>query len=168
MAIHYRNFVTTILRLLPLIFLFYISLKDDTLFNIKFFNLFSSINLQYIIIYYWILKSQKILGYGFVFIAGIITDVILGLPMGISSLTYLSIAAFAAYTRIVTVRISLLTDWFTFIPALLIANFIYFLSLYFSNYSIEYLLLFKNSVSTFVFYPILWGIFSLLLNFNRS
>ena len=162
MAIHYRNFVTTILRLLPLIFLFYISLKDDTLFNIKFFNLFSSINLQYIIIYYWILKSPKILGYGFVFIVGIITDVILGLPMGISSLTYLSIAAFAAYTRIVTVRISLLTDWFTFIPALLIANFIYFFVLYFNDIPVNYLSLLLGALLTFLLYPFLWIVFEIL------
>ena len=162
MNIFYKYFVAKVLRLLPLIFLFYISLKDDTLFNIKFFDFFSSINLQYIIIYYWVLKSPQILGYGFIFIAGIITDVILGLPMGISSLSYLAIATLAAYTRIVTVRISLLTDWFTFVPALLTANFTYFLVLYFNDMPVNYLSLLLGALFTFLLYPFLWFIFEIL------
>jgi len=35
----------------------------------------------------------------------------------------LIIAAVAAYARVVTVRITLINDWISFIPALLIANF---------------------------------------------
>ena len=67
-----------------------------------------------------------------------------------------------------TVRISLLNDWISFIPALLIANFVYFISLYFSDYSVDYLYLFKNSIFTFIFYPILWLIFTGLLNLMKN
>ena len=81
---------------------------------------------------------------------------------------FLIIASFAAYVRVVTVRISLLNDWISFIPALLIANLIYFLALHYSGYSIDYLYLFRNSVFTFVFYPVLWAFFSLLLKFMRA
>ena len=38
----------------------------------------------------------------------------------------------------------------------------------FSNYSVDYLYLFMNSVFTFIFYPVLWGIFSLILNLTKS
>ena len=108
------------------------------------------------------------LGYGFIFLSGMISDIVFGLPLGVNALSLLIIAAVAAYARVVTVRITLINDWISFIPALLIANFIYFLSLYFSNYSVDYLYLFKNSVSTFIFYPVLWGIFSLILNLTKS
>jgi len=108
------------------------------------------------------------LGYGFIFLSGIISDVVFGLPFGVNALSLLIIAAVAAYIRVVTVRVTLINDWISFIPALSFANFIYFFSLYFSNYSIDYLYLFKNSIFTFVFYPILWGIFSMMLNLSKS
>ena len=160
MSLFYKNTVFKILQLFPLILLFYISLQDDSLFNFKFID-FLSLNFQYIIIYYWVLKNPQILGYGFIFLAGIVTDVILGLPLGINSLSYLTIATMATYTRIVTVRITLLTDWLTFIPALLLANLIYFLVLYFNEISVSYLSLFTGSLFTFIMYPILWFPFEL-------
>ena len=43
------------------------------------------------------LKGGEKLGYGLVFIAGLINDVVVGLPMGISSLSYLLICGFAVY-----------------------------------------------------------------------
>ena len=150
--------------LVPLFLLFFISLNGNSVIDFKFF----SINIHYIIIYYWVLKQPQALGYGFIFLSGIITDVVFGLPIGASSLTLLVIATMAAYVRTVTVRSSLVSDWLSFIPALLIANFIYFITLYFSNYSIDYFYLFKNSIFTFVFYPILWVIFGILLNFIKS
>ena len=150
--------------LVPLFLLFFISLNGNSVIDLKFF----SINIHYIIIYYWVLKQPQALGYGFIFLSGIITDVVFGLPIGASALTLLVIATVAAYVRTVTVRSSLVSDWLSFIPALLIANFIYFITLYFSNYSIDYFYLFKNSIFTFVFYPILWVIFGILLNFIKS
>jgi len=62
----------------------------------------------------------------------------------------------------------LLNDWISFIPALLFANFIYFTSLYISDYSVDYLYLLKNSIFTFIFYPVLWGLFSLILSLTKS
>ena len=149
---------------LPVIFLFFISLNGVSTVEFKFL----SINIHYILVYFWVLRQPQRLGYGFIFLSGIISDVILGLPLGISALSLLVIAAVAAYVRVVTVRITLINDWISFIPALLLANFIYFLSLYFSDLSVDYLYLFKNSVFTFIFYPILWVIFSLTLNIMRS
>ena len=68
----------------------------------------------------------------------------LGFPIGINALSLLFVAGVAAYVRVVTVRITLVNDWISFIPALLFANFVYFTSLYFSNYSVEYIYLLKN------------------------
>ena len=44
---------------------------------------------------------------------------VFGLPMGVSALTLLIIAAIATYVRVVSVNISLITDWLSFIPALI-------------------------------------------------
>ena len=93
---------------------------------------------------------------------------VLGLPLGLNALSLLVIAAVAAYVRVVTVRVTLINDWISFIPALLFANFIYFISLHYSSFSIDYFYLLKNSLFTFIFYPVLWGVFSLLLNLTKS
>ena len=92
----------------------------------------------------------------------------MGSPMGLSGLSMLVVAGAATYIRVVTVRISLLTDWISFIPTLLIANLVYYLALTSVNYEINYLYLFNNSIFTFVFYPILWVFFSLILNLTNS
>ena len=164
MAISLNVIKYKFLELIPLILLFIISLNGISVVDFKFF----SINLHYILIYYWVLRLPKALGYGFIFLSGIITDVIFGLPMGSSPLALLVVAAVAVYVRTVTVRISLLNDWISFIPALLFANFIFFLTLYFSHYSIDYLYLFKNSIFTFIFYPILWSGFTLLQHLMKT
>ena len=164
MGVTTKEFLGKFIGILPLLMLFFISLNGSSVINIKFF----SINIHYILVYYWVLRKPQMLGYGFIFLSGIINDVVFGLPLGVNALSLLIIAAVAAYVRVVTVRITLINDWISFIPALLIANFIYFLSLYFSNYSVDYLLLFNNSVFTFIFYPVLWGIFSLILNLTKS
>ena len=88
--------------------------------------------------------------------------------MGATPLSLLIIAGVAAYVRVLTVRISLVNDWVSFIPALLLANIVYFLVLYFSDIPIQYLDLFKNSIFTFIVYPFLWIIFSTLLNFMKA
>ena len=151
-------------EMLPLILLFFISLNGISIINVKFF----SVNIHYILVYYWVLRQPQSLGYGFIFLSGIISDVILGFPLGVNALSLLFVAAVAAYVRVVTVQITLVNDWISFVPALLFANFIYFSSLYFSNYSVDYFYLLKNSVFTFISYPILWALFSLILNIRKS
>ena len=164
MAYTYKQIKFRFFELLPLILLLFISLNGNSTIDLKLFT----VNIHYILVYYWVLRQPESLGYGFIFLSGIISDVVFGLPLGVNALSLLVIAAIAAYVRVVTVRITLINDWISFIPALLFANFIYFLSLYFSNYSVDYFYLFKNSIFTFAFYPILWGIFSLILNLARS
>ena len=153
-----------LLNLIPLIILFYIAFNGNSTVSFKFI----SINIQYILVYYWSLRRPESLGYGFIFLSGLISDVVFGSPLGINALTLLIIAGVATYVRLVTVRITLINDWISFIPALLLANFAYFVSLYFSNYNIDYFILFLNSLFTFIFYPFLWVIFSLIQQLMKS
>ena len=164
MALNIKRLRFKFFELLPLLLLFFISFNGSSIINVKFF----SVNIHYILVYYWVLRQPQSLGYGFIFLSGIISDVILGFPLGINALSLLIVAAVAAYVRVVTVRITLVNDWISFIPALLVANFIYFISLYISDYSVDYLYLFKNSIFTLIFYPVLWGLFSVILNLTKS
>ena len=164
MALHIKKFQFKFFEILPLLLLFFISLNGSSIINVKFF----SVNIHYILIYYWVLRQPQSLGYGFIFLSGIISDIVLGFPLGVNALSLLFVAGVAAYIRVVTVRMTLLNDWISFIPALLFANFIYFTSLYISDYSVDYLYLLKNSIFTFIFYPVLWGLFSLILSLTKS
>tara|TARA_B100000686_G_scaffold354870_1_gene467832 strand:+ start:2333 stop:2827 length:495 start_codon:yes stop_codon:yes gene_type:complete len=164
MANIFKNIKSNFLNYIPILFLFGIALDGSSTINIKFI----SINLHYILVYYWALRKPEFFGYGYIFLAGIISDVVFGLPLGINALSLLSIAGIAAYVKLVTVRVRLINDWMSFIPALLVANFIYFLSLHFSNISVDYLYLIQNSFFTFITYPILWIIFSMLLKIIKN
>ena len=159
-----KEFWLKFVNLLPLLLLFFISLNGSSIININIF----SVNFHYILVYYWVLRRPTSLGYGFIFLSGLISDVVLGFPLGINSLSLLFVAGVAAYVRVVTVRITLINDWISFITALLFANFIYFVSLYYSDFTIDYFYLLKNSIFTLIFYPVLWGLFTLLLNLKKN
>jgi len=164
MAITLKEIRSKFFGVFPLLLLIFISLNGSSIINISFF----SVNIHYVLVYYWVLRQPETLGNGFIFLSGIITDVVFGLPLGITSLSLLIIAGVASYVRVVTVRITLLNDWISFIPALLFANLFYFISLNFSDFPVDYSYLFKNSLFTFISYPVLWVAFSLVLNFRRD
>ena len=160
MAINVKNIKEGFLRSLPLILLIYICISE---FHTQFYywSIFS-FNMQFIIIYYWILRDPSILGYGFIFLCGLFNDVILSLPLATSAMSYLFVSLVAAYVRNATVRSSLFTDWFTFVVAILIGNFIYFFLISnFSDGNIKYDDIFYNSLFTFILYPVFWGVFEL-------
>tara|TARA_B110000438_G_C15738110_1_gene617190 strand:- start:218 stop:709 length:492 start_codon:yes stop_codon:yes gene_type:complete len=159
MSTFFRNINFRILNLAPLILLFLITLTGNAVINISFI----SINILYVLVYFWALKSPESLGNGYIFLGGIITDVIFGLPIGTNPFTLLIIASVASYVRNVTVRITLINDWISFLPTLIIANFVYFIILYLLDYQIDYIYLLKNSIFTFIFYPMLWVFFSITL-----
>ena len=160
MAILYKNFKANIVNSLPLLILYYLSISEiDTNFSNMFEIL--SFNLQIIVIYYWMLKNSSVLGNGHIFFAGIINDVVMGLPLGISSISYLTVSLVASYIRQVTVNISLFTDWFTFLLAIFFSNLIYLiLILNFSNLQVSYVDVSYNAFFTFLFYPFIWTIFN--------
>ena len=138
MAILYKNFRASVINSFPLIVLYYLSISEiDTHFSNMFEIL--SFNIQIIIIYYWMLKNSSVLGNGHIFFAGIINDAVMGLPLGISSISYLTVSFTASYIRQVTVNMSLFTDWFTFLLAIFFSNCVYLiLILNFSNLQISY------------------------------
>ena len=112
-SLNKSTFFRSFLSYLPIILLFFSVFNefDFNYLNLKYF----SFNFPFILIFYWSLKGGEKLGYGLVFIAGLINDVVVGLPMGISSLSYLLICGFAVYLRNITLRPNLIKDWLFFL-----------------------------------------------------
>lgn len=158
MALFNRNIIVSIMSFVPLFILFYLALSEAE-FNFEKF----SFNLTHILIFFWVLKNPQILGYGFIFLAGAINDVVVGLPIGISSITYLILAGFAAYIRNLTVQPTLASDWMVFIPSLAVTNSLYYLILeILLELEISYIELLLNSFITIAAYPVFWFLFNLI------
>ncbi|MDC0142793.1 rod shape-determining protein MreD [Candidatus Pelagibacter sp.] len=161
MSIKFKsNFLDKFLLYLPLLLLF-ISIFNEFDFNYLNYKYFS-FNFPFILIFYWSLKKIESLGYGFIFIAGLFNDSVLGFPIGISSLTYLIICGFAAYLRNITLRPNIVKDWFYFLFTILVASSInYFLLVSFFSIELNYYELTGNIVFTFLFYYIFGNIFDI-------
>ena len=153
--------INNLLRLGPLIILFISVLNEVDLNYLEIFSL----NFPFILIFYWSLRQSDSLGYGYVFLAGLINDVVSGLPLGISSFNYLLICGFAAYLRTITIRPNLVKDWFFFLLTILVVNSISYSALYiFFSINLNYNNLFINIFFTFIFYIIFANIFLLYQN----
>ena len=112
------------------------------------------------------LRKPEVLPYGLIFIAGFINDVVMGMPIGISSVTYLILSGFAAYIRYLIVRPSIRSDWIAYLPSILITNSIYFLILvFYFEIEINYLNLILNTLLTILLYPLIGGVFSIIFGF---
>ena len=62
------------------------------------------------------------LGYGLIFFAGIINDVVQNLPIGVSSINYLLLCVIASFFRTRTLVPNLIYDWILFFIAILIIS----------------------------------------------
>ena len=149
-----------LLKQAPIIVLF-ISVLNE--FDLNYLELkYFSFNFPFILVFYWSLKKEDSLGYGLIFIAGLINDVVVGFPIGVSSLGYLLIWGFAAYLRNITLRPSVLKDWLFFLVTILVVNsLIYSLLVIFFSTKINYNDVLVNLLFTFLFYVILANLFQI-------
>ena len=106
----------------PIILLYYLCLSEVDTNLEKLFEIFT-LNFQIILIYYWIIKKPEIMANGHIFLAGLINDVVMGFPLGISSLSYLIVIFVGTYVRNKSVNTTIASDWFTFFLALIFSNF---------------------------------------------
>ena len=152
--------VRKIINLGPLIFLYYLSISEiDTHFE-NYFEILS-FNIQLIIIYFWVSKRPEILGSGHIFFAGLINDVVMGFPLGLSSLSYLVVSFVATYVKNMTVNTRISTDWFTFFIAIFFSNVILFILLTnFSEIRVSVTEISYNTFFTLLFFPFFWFLFT--------
>ena len=145
----------------PLILLYYLSISnvDANLENLL--DIFS-INFQIIIIYFWMIKRPALMSTGHVFVAGLINDVVMGFPLGISSLSYLVVCFVGNYVRNKSVNTTLASDWFTFFLALLFSNLLFFsLINNFSDIAIPLSKIGYNTFFTIFLFPVFWFLFNI-------
>ena len=155
------NLLNKIFNAGPLFLLYYLSITEIDTNLEKVFEIFT-FNLPIIIIYFWILKRPSIIGTGHIFVSGLINDVVMGFPLGISSLSYLVVCFFSNYVRNKSVNTTIASDWFTFLIALIFANLLFFSLLNnFSDMIISYSKIGYNTFFTLFLFPIFWLIFSL-------
>ncbi len=145
----------------PLILLYYLCISEvDTNFE-KIFEIFT-LNFQIILIYFWVLKRPEIMANGHIFLAGLINDVVMGFPLGISSLSYLIIIFVGTYVRNKSVNTTIASDWFTFFMAMIFSNLLFFTLLNnFTEISISMTKIGYNMFFTLFMFPIFWFIFNL-------
>ena len=162
--IHQNNIIFKLYRRIPIILLF-ISVLNEFDFNnlgLKYF----SFNFSYILIFYYSLKRSESLGYTYIFIAGLFNDVIVGTPIGLSSLMYLILCVAASYLRNITLRPSLVKDCIFFLITILIVNSILFISLnYIFNYQLDYIDQIINITFTFLLYFLFSNLFDFFENY---
>ena len=155
------NIINNLIRGAPLIILF-ISVFNE--FDLNYLEIFS-LNFPFILIFYLSLRKTELLGYGFIFLAGLVNDVVTGFPIGISSFNYLMICGFAAYLRTITLRPSMVKDWFFFLFTILVVNSLSYSALnIFFSIDLNYTNLFFNIFFTFIFYIIFANLFLIYQN----
>ena len=160
-SLNKSTFFRAFLSNLPLIILF-ISVFNEFDFNyLKIENF--SFNFVYILTFYWTLRNPDSLGYFSIFLAGVINDVVIGIPIGISSLCYLILCAVTAYIRNITLSPNFVKDWFSFLFTMILINsiqviildLIFLIEINYTSYVV-------NTGFTFLFYPMFFVVFNFL------
>ena len=157
-----RGFYYKVYSYLPVIVLF-ISVLNE--FDFNYLNLeFFSFNFPFILIFFFTLKDLKNFDYLFVFLAGLINDTVVGLPLGISSLSYILICIATSYFRNITIRPNPIKDWFYFLLIISLINSINYsiLTLFFS-FDLILMSYIINTFFTFSFYIIFVSVFKYYL-----
>tara|TARA_B100001057_G_C22680307_1_gene883491 strand:+ start:402 stop:914 length:513 start_codon:yes stop_codon:yes gene_type:complete len=145
----------------PLILLYYLCISEVDSNLEKIFEIFT-LNFQIILIYFWVLKRPDIMANGHVFLAGLINDVVMGFPLGISSLSYLVIIFVGTYVRNKSVNTTIASDWFTFFVAMILSSLLFFSLLNkFSDLSFTYSKIGYNMFFTLFMFPIFWLLFNI-------
>ena len=160
-SLNKSSFLRISLSYLPVIMLFF-SVFNEFDFNYLKLDYFA-FNFVHLLIFFWTLRNPDKLGYLVIFFAGIINDVVIGIPIGISSFCYLILCLVTAYLRNITLSPNFIKDWMSLLFTILLINSIQviILDLVFLiqvNY-VNYLI---NSGFTFLFYPIFFVFFNFL------
>ena len=146
-----KNLLYKIYTWLPILALF-ISVFNE--FDLNYLNIdYFSFNFPFILIFYFALKAYQKFDYFLVFLAGLFNDTVVGLPLGISSLSYILICIFATYLRNITISPNLIKDWFYFLFIISLINSINYSVLFlFFSYELDITFFIVNNFFTFVFY----------------
>ena len=160
-SLNKRPFLRIFLSYIPLFLLFF-SVFNEFDFNYLKLDYFA-FNFVHLLIFFWTLRNPDKLGYLAIFFAGIINDVVIGIPIGISSFCYLILCSATAYLRNITLSPNFMKDWITLLFTILLINsiqviildLVFLIKVSYTNYLI-------STGFTFLFYPIFFLFFNFL------
>ena len=146
-----KNYIYKIYTWLPIIIL-YVSVLNE--FDLNYLNIdYFSFNFPYILIFYFALKEYQRFDYFLVFLAGLVNDTVVGLPLGLSSFSYILICIFASYLRNITISPNLIKDWFYFLFIISLINSTNYSILFlFFSYDLNIMFYIINNLFTFLLY----------------
>tara|TARA_Y100000816_G_C25993221_1_gene518832 strand:- start:293 stop:805 length:513 start_codon:yes stop_codon:yes gene_type:complete len=145
----------------PLFLLYYLCISEIDTNLEKVFEIFT-LNFQIILIYFWVIKRPDIMANGHIFLAGLINDVVMGFPLGLSSLSYLIIIFVGTYVRNKSVNTTIASDWFTFLLAMIFSNLLFFSLLNnFSELMFSFTKIGYNMFFTLFMFPVFWLLFNI-------
>ena len=127
-------------------------------------NLYKFFNTTYLLIYFFTFNNYKYFSFTSMFIIGLISDSISGIPFGTSSLAYMAIYKIAVFQETIKLRTVFLSEWIALGSALFIAYSIVLITLYLSGASFDVLIHTYNFIGSFVLYPFIWFILKFLLS----
>ena len=141
------------------------SIWSTTLFaqlslNINFYKFF---NMTFLLIYFFTFNNYKYFSFFSMFILGLITDSISGIPFGTSSLAYMTIYKIAVFQETIKLRTNFFAEWIALGIALFIAYTVVLIVLYLSEVSFEPLVHIYNFIGSFILYPFIWFVLKFFL-----
>ena len=146
-----KNWLYKIYAWMPILIL-YVSVFNE--FDLNYIAIeYFSFNFPFLLIFYFALKEYGRFDFLLVFIAGLINDTVIGLPLGISSFSYILVCIFASYLRNITIRPNLIKDWFYFLFVISLINSInYSVLFFFFSFELDIMYYVINNLFTFLFY----------------
>ena len=146
-----KNWLYKVYTWLPILLL-YISVLNE--FDFNYINIqYFSFNFPFLLIFYFAIKEYSRFDSLLVFFAGLINDTVVGLPLGISSCSYILVCIFAAYLRNITIRPNLIKDWFYFLFVISLINSInYSVLFFFFSFELDIMFYVVNNFFTFLIY----------------
>jgi rod shape-determining protein MreD len=113
-------------------------------------------NLPYLLIYFFSFNRFRYFSIFSMFVFGLISDSITGIPFGVSSVAFMLIFRIAIYQNSIRLRSMFLAEWFAFAIAILITYMLILIIFYVSGRLFDYEVYIYNFLGTVLTYPFIW------------
>jgi len=147
---NYNNFLAIGLVLLSLMGN---SISSEFFIELDFNQFF---NLPYLLIYFFSFNRFRYFSIFSMFMLGLISDSITGIPFGVSSVAFMLIFRIALYQNSIRLRSMFLAEWFAFAIAILITYVLILIIFYVGERLFYYEVYIYNFLGTVLMYPFIW------------
>ena len=159
---NYKNYLAIILVIFSLMTN---SISKEFFLEFDFNQFF---NLPYLLIYFFSFNRFKYFSIFSMFLIGLVTDSIVGIPFGVSAVAYMLIYKIAIYQNSIRLRSLFLAEWFAFAIAMSVTYIFILMIFYISGRLFDYEVFIFNFFGTFLIYPFVWLVLKFFfLNLER-